>query len=63
MPTPLTTAQLAAKLGVSRACVSQWVAEGRITPLYRLGVHLFDPRTKRPTPRKRGPKPKRKRAR
>jgi excisionase family DNA binding protein len=39
----LTTAQVAERFGVTRAAVSLWVAEGRITPVDRIGrAMLFD---------------------
>jgi hypothetical protein len=48
----LSTPELAAKLGVSRACVAQWVAEKRLKPFMTLanGHHLWKPGTKKPKP-------------
>jgi excisionase family DNA binding protein len=36
----LSTDQLATELGVTSACIADWIAEGRDIPHYQLGQHV-----------------------
>jgi len=53
---PLTSPQLAAKLGVAQDTVRKWRQRGKIKPLYQLpsGDWLYSPSTKRPKMRRPG---------
>ena len=59
MPTYLTPAEAAERLGVSRQQVVKYMADGRIPSVSIAGRRVIDERhaKKKPAPKKPGPKP------